>query len=85
VSRSRTPSPRCSFLKILLIIIYPKKKEEANNRPYHLTAKAPILNISGFTSQGTISKCIINRLILLPKVENIIIDHNQNTLLRKGF
>jgi hypothetical protein len=64
---------------------YPNKKEEANNNPYHLTAKAPIRNISGFTSQGTISKCIVNRFTLSPKIENIIIDHNQNTKYRKGF
>jgi hypothetical protein len=70
-------------LKILFIITYPIRKEEANNSPYHLTAIEPIngrvkRNISGFTFQGITSKCIINRFSLVPKVENIIIDQNQN-------
>jgi hypothetical protein len=79
VNLSRTASPRFSFLKILSIIKYPNKKDDANNSPYHLTAKEPIRNISGFTSQGITSKCIINLFSLLPKVENIIIDQNHKT------
>jgi len=39
-------------------MIYPKKKDDAKRRPYHLTAKEPIRNISGLTSQGTIWKSI---------------------------
>jgi len=61
----------------LLIIIYPNKNEEAKRRPYHLTAKEPIRNISGFASQGMTSKCIIEMLTISPKVEIIIYDHNQ--------
>jgi hypothetical protein len=50
------------------MIIYPNRKDEANNNPYHLTAKEPIIgrlkrNISGFTSQGITSKCIINNFV----------------------
>jgi hypothetical protein len=41
-------------------MMYPNRKEDANNSPYHLTANAPILNISGLTSQGIISKCMFN-------------------------
>jgi hypothetical protein len=40
------------------MIIYPKKKEEAKSKPYHLTANDPILKISGFGSHGIISRCI---------------------------
>jgi hypothetical protein len=66
------------------MIIYPNKKDEANNNPYHLTAKAPIRNISGLTSQGTISKCIINRFTLPAKVDNIIIDGYLQTVITKS-
>jgi hypothetical protein len=66
------------------MIIYPNKKDEANNNPYHLTAKAPIRNISGLTSQGTISKCIIYILILVSKVENNIIDGYLQTVITKS-
>ena len=66
------------------MIIYPNKKDDANNRPYHLTAKEPIRNISGFTFQGITSKCITNRFSLVPKVENIIIDQNQKDGITSG-
>lgn len=46
------------------MIIYPKKNDEANSSPYHLTATDPIRKISGFTSQGIIKKCIDNCLII---------------------
>jgi hypothetical protein len=57
-------------------MIYPNKKEQANNKPYHLTAIAPRRNISGLTSQGMIRICMIGQFTLLPKVENILIDNN---------
>jgi hypothetical protein len=71
-------------------MIYPNRKDEANNNPYHLIAKEPIIGrlkrkISGFTSQGITSKCIINHFTLMPKVENIIIDHNQKTMVTYSF
>jgi hypothetical protein len=58
VRRSRSSSGSPSFLNIFLIMKYPRRKDDANNNPYHLIAKGPILKISGFGSHGMIRRCI---------------------------